>query len=119
MEFFIEGTRSRTNKILPPKFGFLSVCTKVFFEKDVEEITIIPVTINYTRTLEDSSFPGELRGEKKVKESVSRVISAYEILKMDFGTMLVDFCKPIYLSEYTKMKMKERPQFDPFTNKED
>lgn len=117
MEFFIEGTRSRTNKILPPKYGFLSVCTKVFFEKDVEDITIIPVTINYTRTLEDASFPGELRGEKKVKESVSRVIAAYEILKMDFGTMLVDFCEPIYLSEYTKTKMKERPQFDPFKNK--
>lgn len=63
MEFFIEGTRSRTNKTLPPKYGFMSVCTKVFFEKDVEEITFVPVTLNYTRTLEDESFPGELRGQ--------------------------------------------------------
>jgi glycerol-3-phosphate O-acyltransferase len=31
MEFFIEGTRSRTNKTMPPKYGFMSVCTKVFF----------------------------------------------------------------------------------------
>lgn len=63
MEFFIEGTRARTNKTMPPKYGFLNVCTKVFFEKDIEDITIIPVTINYTRTLEDESFPGELRGQ--------------------------------------------------------
>jgi hypothetical protein len=41
----------------------MSVCTKVFFEKDVEEITFVPVTLNYTRTLEDESFPGELRGQ--------------------------------------------------------
>jgi glycerone phosphate O-acyltransferase/fatty acyl-CoA reductase len=63
MEFFIEGTRSRTNKILNPKYGFLSVCTRVFFEKEVEDITLVPVTLNYTRTLEGETFPGELRGE--------------------------------------------------------
>jgi glycerol-3-phosphate O-acyltransferase len=62
MEFFIEGTRSRTNKMMPPKYGFMSVCTKVFFEKDIEDITFVPVAINYTRTLEGESFPGELRG---------------------------------------------------------
>lgn len=102
MEFFIEGTRSRTNKTMAPKYGFLSVCTRSFFEKDVEDITIVPVTINYTRTLEDSSFPGELRGEKKVKESTSRVVGAGQIFMMDFGTMLIDFCDPISLSDYTK-----------------
>lgn len=119
MEFFIEGTRSRTNKTMAPKYGFLSVCTKVFFDKDIDEITVIPVTINYTRTLEDTSFPGELRGEKKVKESVSRILSAYEIFNMNFGTMLVDFGNPILLSDFTNRMMKERPGFDPFKNKKD
>ena len=33
MEFFIEGTRSRTNKMISPKYGFMSVCSRVFFEK--------------------------------------------------------------------------------------
>lgn len=119
MEFFIEGTRSRTNKTMAPKYGFLSVCTKVFFDKDIDEITVIPVTINYTRTLEDTSFPGELRGEKKVKESVSRILSAYEIFNMNFGTMLVDFGNPILLSDFTNRMMKELPGFDPFKNKKD
>ena len=62
MEFFIEGTRSRFNKMSPPKYGFLSVCTKSYFEKDVEEITFVPVTLNYSKTLEGETFPGELRG---------------------------------------------------------
>jgi glycerol-3-phosphate O-acyltransferase len=52
LEFFIEGTRSRTNKVLPPKFGFLSILTQAYFKKKVEEMTFIPVTINYTRVLE-------------------------------------------------------------------
>ena len=87
---------------MPPKYGFLSVCTKVFFEKDVEDITIVPVTINYTRTLEDGSFPGELRGEQKVKESFTRVISSASIMMMNFGSILVDFSDPISVSEFTK-----------------
>ena len=31
MEFFIEGTRSRTNKMMRPKYGFMSVCSRVYF----------------------------------------------------------------------------------------
>ena len=101
MEFFVEGTRSRSNKILPPKYGFMSVCTRVFFEKEVEEITFVPVTLNYTKTLESESFLGELRGEQKVGESLSRIFGAAEVLMMNLGTMYVDICDPINLSEYT------------------
>jgi glycerol-3-phosphate O-acyltransferase len=52
MEFFIEGTRSRTNKILYPKYGFLSMVTSAYFKKRTEEMIFVPVTINYTRVLE-------------------------------------------------------------------
>jgi len=62
MEFFIEGTRSRTNKIMAPKYGFLSILTKAYYKKKVEDLTFIPVTINYTRTLEGETFPIELTG---------------------------------------------------------
>jgi len=98
MEFFIEGTRSRSNKMLEPKYGFLSVCTRTFFSKDVEDICFIPVTLNYTSTLEGESFPGELRGAPKVKESTSRVLGAFDVLMMNLGTMIVDFCEPISFS---------------------
>lgn len=119
MEFFIEGTRSRSNKILSPKYGFMSVCSRVFFEKEVEEITFVPVTLNYTKTLEAESFLGELRGESKVSESVGRIFRAYEVLSMNLGTMYVDFCNPINLNEYCQARMLANPQFDPFTNKKD
>lgn len=62
MEFFIEGTRSRVNKMLTPKFGILNFINKSYFDKDVEEVTFVPVSINYTRVLEGESFPGELTG---------------------------------------------------------
>jgi len=59
----------------------------------------VPVTINYTRTLEGESFPNELTGENKVKESLSRIINAFSILSMNFGTIYLDFYEPIKLSE--------------------
>jgi len=116
MEFFVEGTRSRTNKILAPKYGFMSICTKVFFEKEVEDIIFVPVTINYTRTFESESFLGELRGEQKVSESISRIFKAVEVLSMNFGTMYVDFCDPMSLAEFTRVQYTN-PDFKPFENK--
>jgi glycerol-3-phosphate O-acyltransferase len=119
MEFFIEGTRSRSNKILAPKYGFMSVCTRVFFEKEVEDITFVPVTLNYTKTLESESFLGELRGAQKVKESLSRIFSAVEVLRTNLGTMYIDFQEPIHLSEYTAKMQQSIPGFDPFKSKKD
>ena len=91
MEFFIEGTRSRVNKMLTPKFGILNFINKSYFEKDVEEVTFVPVSINYTRVLEGESFPGELTGQNKVKESLGRIISAAQILFTSFGSLYLDF----------------------------
>jgi len=120
MEFFIEGTRSRTNKILQPRYGFMSICSRVYFNKEIEDITFVPVTINYSRTLEGESFPSELRGGKKVPESVSRIVSGvYDILMTNLGTMNIDFCQPISLSEYTNQMMQRIPNFNPFTVKKD
>jgi glycerone phosphate O-acyltransferase/fatty acyl-CoA reductase len=99
LEFFIEGTRSRTNKMLAPKFGILKILTDSYFDKKIEEATFIPVTINYTRTLEGESFPNELTGENKVKESLSRIVKALSIFSMNFGTIHLDFYEPIKLSQ--------------------
>lgn len=119
MEFFIEGTRSRTNKMLPPKFGILQILTNTYFDKKIEEVTFIPVTINYTRTLEGESFPNELTGEDKVKESLSRIVKAFSILAMNFGTITVDFYEPIKLSDVLKSQTALSPSLNPYANKAD
>ena len=98
MEFFVEGTRSRTNKMLSPKFGILKIMADAYFDKKVEEITFVPVNINYTRTLEDLSFPGELMGTPKVKESLGRIVGALETLSMNYGSLYLDFHDPIFIS---------------------
>jgi len=102
LEFFIEGTRSRTNKILTPKYGFLSILTQAYYKKRIEDLTFIPVTINYTRTLEGETFPIELTGQDKVKETLGRLVKAVEIFSMNLGTIYLDFCEPIKFSDFNK-----------------
>lgn len=119
MEFFIEGTRSRTNKILPPKYGFISILTGAFFKGRVKDLTFIPVTINYTRTLEGETFPFELTGEEKVKESLGRIIKAIQIFSMNLGTIYLDFCDPITMSEYTAQKISQNPALKPYETEKD
>ena len=74
LEFFVEGTRSRTGKIMSPKFGLLGVVVDTIIEGKIPNATIIPLTINYEKVLEADTYPLELLGENKVKESLLRVI---------------------------------------------
>jgi len=62
IEFFLEGTRARSNKMLSPKFGIMNIVTGTYFDKKVDDVIFIPVGLNYTRVLEGETFPGELTG---------------------------------------------------------
>lgn len=119
LEFFIEGTRSRTNKIMQPKYGFLSILTKAYYKNKVEDLTFVPVTINYTRTLEGETFPIELTGSDKVKESLSRLVKAVEIFSMNLGSIYLDFCEPIVFSDFNKLMQRENPQLNTEVNEKD
>lgn len=100
LEFFVEGTRSRSGKMLSPKFGMLSVATDLFFEKRVNDLQIVPITINYERVLEGETFPFELLGEEKVKESLMRIVKAIKILNMNFGRIYVEIGDPISVQKF-------------------
>lgn len=100
LEFFVEGTRSRTGKTLPPKFGMLNMCTELYFDRSIPDLHIIPVTISYDRVLEGETFPFELLGEEKVKESLGRMLRAFKVMNMNFGDICVNFGKPISLSDF-------------------
>jgi glycerol-3-phosphate O-acyltransferase len=126
IEFFIEGTRSRSGKSLHPKFGMVYICTEPFLNKKVPDTTIVPISISYEKVIEAELFTNELLGEQKTKESLEGLIRASKILKVNFGRINVIFNDPISLKDYTaKMTTdlsasKSRAQpFDPYTNMED
>lgn len=114
-EFFLEGTRSRTGKILSPQFDILNIIVDAVLEEKVPEVCIVPLTINYEKVLEGDTFPEELLGEEKVEESLLRVIKAIKLLQVNYGRVYIEFCEPIMLSKYVKDQIT--PTFNPIKRK--
>jgi glycerol-3-phosphate O-acyltransferase len=89
LEFFIEGTRSRTGKVQEPRLEILDIIIETVEQGQVNDVCLAPLTINYEKVLEGDTFPGELLGEEKVEESLIRVIKAIPLLKVNFGRVYV------------------------------
>jgi glycerol-3-phosphate O-acyltransferase len=104
IEFFIEGTRSRTGKVLMPRFGLLHMLVQTWLNKATTDLHFIPVAIDYERILEASSYAQELEGRPKKKESFGQVLKSIKLLRLRYGRVNVQFGQPIALSEFAKSK---------------
>ncbi len=101
IEFFIEGGRTRTGKLTFPRLGFLRYLTDAVEEGYNKDLVFVPISINYDRILEESSYAKELKGKSKKKESVSGMMQSRKLLKRKYGRVYVNFNKPFTLKEVT------------------
>lgn len=85
IEFFLEGGRSRTGKLLPPKLGLLSMVVDAAYEHPERPIYFVPVSIGYERLVEAKSYVKELGGGEKEKESVAGLVKALRVLAERYG----------------------------------
>ncbi|KAJ0173744.1 hypothetical protein K1T71_010893 [Dendrolimus kikuchii] len=100
IEFFLEGTRSRSNKSLPPKYGILSMSLLPYFSREVTDITIVPVNISYDRLMEHSLFAYEHLGVPKPKESTGGFLKSLRSLNDNFGSIYINLCDPLSLEDF-------------------
>lgn len=100
IEFFLEGTRSRSCKSLPPKIGLLSMALEPLFMGEVPDITIVPISISYEKPLEEQLFVYELLGVPKPKESTTGLLKSLKILYECFGSVYFEYGKPVSVKEY-------------------
>ncbi|XP_045502688.1 dihydroxyacetone phosphate acyltransferase [Colias croceus] len=100
VEFFLEGTRSRSNKCLPPKYGMLAMSLMPYFAREVDDITIVPVNISYDRIMEQTLFAYEHLGVPKPKETTGGLLKALRRLNDHFGNIYINFGTPISLKQY-------------------
>jgi len=99
LEYFVEGGRSRTGRLLTPKLGMLSMTVDAWISSQNKPLAFIPVYIGYQKLLEGKSYVGELYGEKKQKESLFTSIKSILSLKGQFGKVTTSFGKPIILGD--------------------
>jgi glycerol-3-phosphate O-acyltransferase len=97
IEYFIEGTRSRTGHLLPPKAGMLAMSVRSYLNSPVRPIMFQPVYIGYERLVEGDSYTKELTGKKKRKERFSDLGKIFGIARHNYGKAHVSMGEPIFL----------------------
>jgi len=98
IEYFIEGGRSRTGRLLQPKTGMLSMTVRSFLRDPVRPVVFVPVYFGYERLVEGRTYIGELSGRPKEKESVLGLLKSWRVLRERFGKVYVNLGEPIALA---------------------
>ncbi|QIW99357.1 hypothetical protein AMS68_004875 [Peltaster fructicola] len=99
-ECFIEGGRSRTGKLLQPKFGILSFILESVMSGSVDDCIICPVSTQYDKVIEVDSYISELLGMPKQKEDLMQFLSATDVLSWKLGRVDVRFHEPWSLRQF-------------------
>jgi glycerol-3-phosphate O-acyltransferase len=100
MEYFIEGGRSRTGRLLEPRAGMLAMTVRSFLRVPRRPVVFVPVYIGYEKLIEGKSYIGELSGKPKEKESLLGLLRAFGILRHKYGKVALSFGEPIFLGEH-------------------
>lgn len=111
LEFFPEGGRSRTGRLLPPKTGLLAMTVQSCLRGTRKPIAIIPVYIGYERIFEGKSYLNELRGAAKKKESFGQLLGIRKTLKQAFGKVYLNFSEPLILNTYLDQQQPDWHQY--------
>ena len=98
-EFFIEGGRSRTGKLLRPRTGMLTMLAESVAEGATPSAYFVPVAITYDKVIEE--YKGEVVGEAKKKEGTRDLFRLGKYLKRRYGRIYVNFGEPILYQNTT------------------
>ncbi len=106
VEYFSEGGRSRTGRLLQAKTGMLAMTIQAMLRGLNRPVTLVPVYIGYEHVMEVATYAKELRGKRKEKENASLVLRTIRKLR-NFGQGYVNFGEPIPLNQYLNEQAPE------------
>ena len=112
-EFFPEGTRSRTGKLLYPKLGMLSMELDAFSDGVSEDLFLVPISISYEKVVEESSYSKESEGVKKEKEKLRDLLKTPKVIKKKYGRVYNQFAQPLSVREYLQSKKLDMARIGP------
>jgi glycerol-3-phosphate O-acyltransferase len=96
-EFFVEGGRSRTGKLLPPKLGMLTLEVEAWLTGVRSDVYFAPISISYEKIAEARSYQRELMGGEKQKEDAKALLGATRVLRTRQGRITIRVDDPISL----------------------
>lgn len=104
IKIYIEGGRSRTGKVLPPKIGGLSMILRAFLNGACEDLYFVPIYVGYDRVLEEDAYLKEIEGGNKTPENLKGLLNTPKFLKRKYGKVYLKFDTPISMNTYMEEK---------------
>ncbi|MCU0589419.1 MAG: 1-acyl-sn-glycerol-3-phosphate acyltransferase [Syntrophobacteraceae bacterium] len=104
IEFFIEGGRSRTGKMVLPKLGLLAILLQAVEEGFCDDLVFVPTSICYDRIPEEDAYAKEVSGGAKVDENIGQLVRARRFLKKRYGRVYVQFAEPMSYQRYIERR---------------
>ncbi len=110
VEFFFEGGRTRTGKLLKPKYGLFQMLLESHSQiKDTKPLMFIPVSLAHEHIPEEKAHARELGGGKKKPESGAQLLKLFKLFNKRLGTIHLHFGEGIVVDSY-KGDLKEATQ---------
>lgn len=99
LQWFIEGGRSRSGKLLPPRYGLLSYVVDSYLRGKSEDVILIPVSVAYDQISEVGDYAAEQRGAPKESEGIGWLYRFLKGLGRRYGSIDLRFGEPLSLRE--------------------
>jgi glycerol-3-phosphate O-acyltransferase len=111
LSWSIEGGRSRTGKMLPPRLGLLSYAAEAYKQGRVDDVLLLPVSITFDQLHEIAEYAEYARGAAKRPEGFGWLygfIKAYG--SRQYGKVYLRFGEPVSLSSFVDPSQDEAAQ---------
>jgi glycerol-3-phosphate O-acyltransferase len=99
LEWYIEGGRSRSGKLLPPRFGLMAYVIDAYRRGKSDDVVLIPVSIAYDQISDVPDYAAEQSGAAKQRESFGWFVRFLRRLARRYGEIHIAFGEPLSLAK--------------------
>ncbi len=98
LDWYVEGGRSRSGKLLPPRLGLLAYVIDSFRRGRAEDLYLIPTAIAYDQIQDVGDYVAESRGAAKQHESLGWFLKVIRRIQNRLGNIYIRFGEPLSLA---------------------
>lgn len=109
----IEGTRSRTGKLSPPRLGILNWVLEACEREQMHDVKLVPVAIAFDRIAEIDDYVALQQGLPKRKESLRWFFDFIVGMKEPYGKIYVRFAEPVGVNDLPGAGADTNPEVGP------
>lgn len=100
LEWYLEGGRSRSGRLNPPRFGLLNYVVDAQRRGKSEDVMLVPVSITYDQIQDVPDYAREAQGKGKEGESLGWLVRAVRSLRRRYGDIYIRFGEPVSVAGF-------------------